>query len=68
MPPGAYAIRAPASAEESTGIDVRERGSHSTGLREATQCTARHSLQNESFLLRGQVVANYQGVGNSTQT
>ena len=49
-------------------ITLRERGSHSSGLREATQCTARHSLQNASFLLRGQMVANYHGMGNSTQT
>ena len=54
--------------KESTGIALRERGSHSSGLREATQCTAPHSLQNASFLLRGQMVANYHGVGNSTQT
>ena len=61
MPPGASPIRAPASAEESTGITPRERGSHSSGLREATQYTTRHSWQNALFLLRGQMVAYYHG-------
>ena len=46
------------SAEESTGITLRMRGYYSSGVREATQRTARHSLQNAS-LLRGQKVANY---------
>ena len=39
----------------------RERGSHSSGLREATQCTTRHSWPNALFLLRGQMVAHYHG-------
>ena len=39
---------------------------HSNGLREASQHTARHSLQTCIYLLRGQKVANYHGKGNST--
>ena len=55
------APKPPASAEESTGITPRERGSHSSGIREATQCTTRHSWQNALFLLRGQMVAYCHG-------
>ena len=61
MSPGAFAIRAPASAEESAGITPRERGSHSSGIREATQCTTRHFWPNALFWLRGQMVAYYHG-------
>ena len=57
----ALAIRAPPSAEESVGITPRERGSDSSGIREATQCTTRHSWPNALFLLRGQMVAYYHG-------
>ena len=54
-------IRAPASPEESAGITPWERGSDSSGIREATQCTTRHSWPNALFLLRGQMVAYYHG-------
>ena len=37
------------SAEESTGITLRKRWSHSNGLREAPQRTAPHSLQHASI-------------------
>ena len=33
----------------------------SSGIREATQCTTRHSWPNALFLLRGQMVAYYHG-------
>ena len=46
---------------QSAGITPRERGSHSSGIREATQCTTRHSWPNALFLLRGQMVAYYHG-------
>ena len=36
-------------------------GSHSSGIREATQCTTRHSWPNALFSLRGQMVAYYHG-------
>ena len=45
MSPGAIAS-APASAEESAGITPRDRGSHSSGIREATQYTTRYSWPN----------------------
>ena len=57
--PGAIAS-APASAEESAGITPRYRGSHSSGIREA-------SIHNpvlwakRNVLLRGQMVAYYHG-------
>ena len=47
--PGAQAIRAPVSAEESTGITLEKRWFRSNGLREAPQHTARHSLQHVSI-------------------
>ena len=36
-------------------------GAYSSGIREATQCTTRHSWPNALFLLRGQKVAYYHG-------
>ena len=54
-------INGATSAEESAGITPRERGSDSSGLREATQCTTRHSWPNALFLSRGQMVAYYHG-------
>ena len=60
MSPGALAIRAPASAEESAGITPSERGSDSSGIRELLNAT-RYSWPNALFLLRGQMVAYYHG-------
>ena len=49
MPLGAYAIRAPVRAEESTRITLKKRWFHSNGLREAPHHTAWHSLQHASI-------------------
>ena len=68
MSPGALAIRAPASAEESAGITPRERGSDSSGVGEATQCTTRHSWPNALFLLKRSDGSLLVQMGNSAWT
>ena len=58
MPSGAQAIRAPGSAEKSTGITRKQMWFRSNVLPKAPQHTARHSLQ------RGHKVVYYHGKGN----